>query len=78
MPPTIAPSSWQRLDLSEDRWPLPSFRGIFYRRIGLHWYSCVPEIAATTGCPADTVKTSTFHAQRQLKAVLADRGEETT
>ena len=29
-----------------------------------------------TGCPADTVKTRTFHAQRQLKALLADRGEE--
>jgi RNA polymerase sigma factor (sigma-70 family) len=33
------------------------------------------EIAAITGCPADTVKTRMFHARRQLKALLADRGE---
>jgi len=34
------------------------------------------EIAAITGCPVDTVKTRMFHARRQLKALLADRGEE--
>jgi len=35
-----------------------------------------PEIAAITGCPVNTVKTRMFYARRQLKALLADRGEE--
>ncbi len=34
------------------------------------------EIAAITGCPVGTVKTRMFHARRELKASLADRGEE--
>jgi RNA polymerase sigma factor (sigma-70 family) len=35
-----------------------------------------PEIAVLMGCPVNTVKTRMFHARRQLKALLADRGEE--
>jgi RNA polymerase sigma-70 factor (ECF subfamily) len=34
------------------------------------------EIAAITGCPVNTVKTRMFHTRRQLRALLADRGEE--